>query len=166
MTVAADQYSLCLAEFKTQILTLHSDDTPYFPAVTGRAVGWQVSENENIVLEGSNYFVVLRPGAFTQGGTRILEENQWHVTTILYMRFAEFDGVWPAFRVFRSAFLALKKTARLKNKGIWNQTFIAQGEAGFVLDNKRPAPDNYTDLVAQVFDITIFQKVKVSPFAA
>jgi len=150
-----DQYSVCLADFQTQLKTLAS---PYFPAVTGRAAGWQVSENDLIPLEGGDYFVVTRPGPFKQVRQSDFQENEWHVITVLYMRYVEYDNLWSTFRPFRSDILALPDTSPLRTHGIYNQTFAAQGEPGFVIDTKTR---EYTDLVSQILDTTIYQRVKM-----
>jgi len=154
-----DQFSLCLTAFQTQLRTISS---PYFPAVTGRAAGWQVSENDLTPMEGGDYFIVLRPGTFgnpRRGGQVV--ENEWHITTLLYLRFSEYDNLWSLYRAFRSAVLELPDTIPIRTDGIWEQTFSAQGEPGFVIDTRRPPPDNYTDLVSQTLDCTIRQRVKI-----
>jgi len=152
-----DQFSLCLTAFKTQLQTLSN---PYFPAVTGRAAGWQVSENDLTPMEGGDYFITLRPGVFSNQRQSSFSLNEWHVLATLYMRFSEYDNLWTIYRAFRSAVIQLPETTPIRTNGIWEQTFSAQGEAGFVIDTKRPPPDNYTDLVAQTLDITIKQRVR------
>ena len=149
-----DQFSLCLVDFQAQLRTISN---LFFPAVTGRTGGWQVSENDLTPMEGGDYFVILRPGVFSQKRVSDFCENEWHVLTTAYMRFSEYDNLWPLYRAFRSAILELPDTAPLKAHGIWKQTFVAQGEPGFIVDTKTGA---YTDLVAQTLDVTIYQRVK------
>ena len=150
-----DQFSLCLAAFTTQVRTLAGT---YFPATTGRAAGWQVTENDLAPMEGGDYFVVFRPGQFAQGRKSDFQENEWHIVTSLYMRFSEYESLWSTFRAFRSAFIALPDTSPLRLYGIYEQTFAAQGEPGFIVDT---LTGNYTNLVSQILDTTIRQRVKV-----
>lgn len=149
-----DQFSICLSDFKSQLQSL----TTYFPAVTGRAAGWQVSENDLIVMEGSDYFITLRPGNFDETGTRVTQENEWHVITNIFMRFSEYEGLWTAFRVFRSDILGLTKTNPLTAHGIWFQKFSAQGEPQFLTDKNT---GEYLGLVVQTIDTTIKQRVRI-----
>lgn len=149
-----DQFSACLSAFQTQLQTL----TTFFPAVTGRAAGWQVSENDLIPMEGGDYFVTLRPGLFSQLRRGQVSENEWHVLATLYMRFAEYDNLWTLYRAYRSAILELPDTQPIRVSGIWEQVMTAQGEPGFIVDTKSGA---YLNLVAQTLDVTIKQRVKI-----
>lgn len=149
-----DQYSLCLDALKTQLRTL----TAFFPAVTGMAAGWQVSENDLTPMEGSDHFVVLRPGAFSQTRRSDMLENEWHTLATLYMRYAEYDNLWPLYRAFRAAVLELPDTKPIRTNGIWYQAMAAQGEPGYIVDAKTGA---YLNLVAQTLDVTIKQRVKI-----
>ena len=150
-----DQFSQCLSALTAQVRTLSAT---YFPATTGRATGWQVSENDLAPMEGGDYFVVFRPGSFGQARKSDFQENEWHVIASLYMRFSEYESLWSTFRAFRSSILALPDTSPLRLYGIYDQTFAAQGEPGFIVDTQT---GNYTDLVSQILDITIRQRVKV-----
>lgn len=149
-----DQFSLCLTDLQTQLRTL----TTFFPAVTGRAAGWQVSENDLIPMEGGDYFATLRPGSFSQLRRGQTSENEWHILATLYMRFSEYDNLWSLYRAFRSAVLELPDTQPIRTNGIWDETMVAQGDPGFVVDTKT---GSYTDLVAQTLDVTIRQRVKI-----
>lgn len=150
-----DQFSLCLSAFQTQLRTLSAT---YFPAVTGRAAGWQVSENDLTPMEGGDYFVTLRPGQFSQLRRGQTSENEWHILATLYMRFSEYDNLWTLYRAYRSAILELPDTQPIRTNGIWDEVMVAQGDPGFVVDTKTGA---YTDLVAQTLDVTIRQRVKI-----
>ncbi len=153
----ADQYSLCFAAYRTQLLTL-ADSTTYFPAVTGREAGWQISENDNIIFEGGDYFIVLRPGAFDQarqGGGN--QGNVWTVRTFLFMRYQEYEGLWQTFRAFRNAVLELPDTVPLKTNNIEDQKFRAGEDAGYLRDSN----GNYTNFVTQVIDCAITQRALI-----
>jgi hypothetical protein len=130
----------------------------YFPAITGKLSGWQVSENDTVVTEGSDYFTVLRPGSFENirsGGG--LQNNTWRVRTLLFMRFNEYDTLWSTYRAFRSDIIALPDTSPLINYGIQNQVFSASDEAGYLRD----ADGNYTGFVQQTLECAITQRVIV-----
>ena len=64
-----DHFSVCLADYKAQLQTL-SD--PYFPADTGRAAGWQVSEN----TDGTVGIGPVTDGRFEQPSTYIFERDK------------------------------------------------------------------------------------------
>lgn len=150
-----DHFSECLTDYKAQLQTL---SVPYFPAVTGRAAGWQVSENDLTPMEGGDYFIVLRPGKPVQVRHGVVLENEWHVTTLVFVRFAEYDNLWPRYRPFFSDILNLQDTIPLQTHGIWYQNISAQDEPKFVVDTKT---GNFTDLVMQPLDATIRQRVKI-----
>lgn len=150
-----DQYSLCLSAYTTQIRTLSN---VYFPAITGEAAGWQVSENDTVVKKGSDYFVILRPGTFDNPQlSGALQNNIWRVRTLLFMRFAEYDNIWSSYRAFRSAILNLRETAPLHLYGIQKQEFSAVDEAGYLRDDL----GNYTGFVQQTLECTITQRALV-----
>jgi hypothetical protein len=150
-----DEYTACFNLYKLQLQTLN---TSYFPANTGRAAGWQVSENDTVVMEGGDYFVTLRPGSFIYNPKAGVEDNEWHVLTTLYMRYMEFEGLWDKFRVFRSSILNLPKTAPLKGAGIQGtrQRFLSLGDAGYLVSQ----PDGaYLNFVVQTLDCVVPQRV-------
>lgn len=139
----------------TQLRTLSS---VYFPAVTGKAAGWQVSENDTAVMEGGDYFVILRPSAFDNprsGGQ--LQQNIWHVRTMLFMRFNEYESLWSNYRSFRSDIIALPDTSPLVDYGIQKQEFSASDDAGYLRD----ADGNYAGFVQQTLECQITQRVLV-----
>jgi len=150
-----DQYSLCLSDYITQLRTLAAI---YFPAVTGKAAGWQVSENDTVVKEGGDYFIVLRPGSFETARHGQHQDNIWRVRTLLFMRFNEYDSLWTAYRLFRSDILALPDTAPMTAHGIYNQTFSASDEAGYVRDDA----GNYVGFIQQTLEATIMQRVLIA----
>lgn len=151
-----DAYTLCQNAFHVQLQTL-SDQ--FFPEVTGREAGWQVSENDLMPLEGSDYFVITRPGDFTQVRRGQHNMNDWHITTTIYMRFKTYETLWSLYREFRGAILDLPETAPLKTAGIYGQSFVSRGQPGFVIDTKT---GNTLDMVAQEIDVTINQKILVT----
>ncbi len=154
----ADQFSLCLADYVAQLQTLAST-TSYFPAATGQAAGWQISEDDNVILSGSDYFITYRAGAFDNvrhGGGR--QDNVWHVSTTLYMRFEEYSGLWTDFRAFRAAVLELPDTAPLQEHGIYGQSFVMGEQPGYLLNGQ----GDYMDFVVQKMDCIINQRVLVA----
>jgi hypothetical protein len=147
-----DPFSDIMTDYIAQLKTLAD---PYFPESEGLPAGWQVSEDDTTPMSGGDYFITLRPGPFANPARNAVQENQWHIQTILYMRFAEYKTAWSLFRVFRGAVLALRKTAPLQAHGVYDQTFIAADQAGYLVDGQ----GNYTDIVVQTLDCTIFQKI-------
>lgn len=150
-----DQYALCLAEYKLQLQTLSAT---YFPATTGRAAGWQVSEDDTTPLEGGDYFIVLKPGTFSNVRQGLKQENEWHVTTILYVRYPEYWDAWRRFRLFRSDILSLPDTAPLKKHGMYDQSFASRDEAGYLINDQ----GQYTDFIVQSLDCTIRQRALIA----
>ena len=150
----SDQYDACLTAYKAQLLTLAST---FFPSSTGRAAGWQISENDTTPMEGGDYFITLRPGAFSQERRGEFQDNVWGVTTILYYRYSEYATLWTNYKVFRSAILGLPDTKPLKTVGIRNQVFISNENAGYLLDGQ----GNYTNFVVQSLNCAITQRVLI-----
>ena len=150
-----DQYALCLDAYKTQLRTLAAS---YFPAIDGKAAGWQVSENDTEIYNGGEYFVILKPGTFSNQRQGLNTVNEWHVTSVLYARYFEYDTAWSRFRAFRSDILALPDTAPLTTNGIYGQEFASQEQAGYLVDDQ----GRYTNFVVQTLDCTIRQRVKVA----
>jgi hypothetical protein len=150
-----DQYALCLDAYKTQLRTLAGT---YFPAVDGKAAGWQVTENDTEIYNGSDYFIVLKPGTFSNQRQGLNTVNEWHVTSVLYYRFGEYANAWTQFRVYRSDILALPDTAPLTTNGIYDQIFASQEQAGYLVDDQ----GRYTNFVVQALDCTIRQRVKAT----
>lgn len=150
-----DQYSLCLSAYMTQLRTLSAT---YFPAITGKVAGWQVSEDDTVVREGGDYFVILRPGTFDMPQlSSSLQNNVWRVRTLLFMRYTEYANIWTQYRAFRSAILGLRETSPLTAYGIQKQEFSASDEAGYLRDDS----GNYVGFVQQTLECTITQRVLV-----
>lgn len=145
-----DHFSAILTAYKAQIQTLNDI---YFPEAQGLAAGWQVSEDDTTPMQGGDYFVILRPGAFSTTRRGQFQDNEWHVTTILYYRFSEYATLWQTYRAFRSDILGLPDTAPLKTMAITEQVFSAQENAGYLLDSN----GNYTNFVVQTLDCRINQ---------
>lgn len=152
----SDQFSLCFSEYKLQLQTLASS-TDYFPIETGRELGWQITEDDNIIFSGGDYFIVLRPGTFTQRRNGNYQDNVWGVRTFLFMRYQEYEGLWLKFRAFRAAVLELPDTRPLKKYGMNEQVFNAAEDAGYLRDSN----GNYTNFVTQVIDCAINQRVLI-----
>lgn len=149
----ADQFSLCLAEYKAQLARLNN---PYFPAPpdASQAAGWQISEDDTVWKAGVDYAITLKPGAFAQRSEGNVEFNDWGVITILWMRFTQYSDVWPLFRVYRNAVLNLRSAYPLHNHAIENQVFRAREDPGYLIDRE----GNYTTVVVQVLECTISQR--------
>lgn len=154
----SDEFTNCFNAYKTQLATL-AVSTSYFPAATGRAAGWQITENDNVIFEGGDYFIVLRPGTFQQGRRGGHQENVWGVRTFLFMRFAEYTDLWTTFRAFRAAVLELPDTQPLKTYGVWSQVFTSGEDAGYLRDEN----GNYTNFVTQTLDCAISQRKLITP---
>lgn len=152
-----DQFSLCLGEYITQLKTL-ATSTAFFPAAIGRSAGWQISEDDTIVKDGGDYFIIYRLGQFQQTRSGQFQENVWHINTWLFMRFSEYTGLWSGYRQFRSAVLELPDTQPLKRYGIYSQSFNAGQDAGYQRDEN----GNYTNFVVQQMDCTINQRVLIT----
>ena len=149
-----DQYDACLTAYKAQLLAIAGD---FFPASVGRAEGWQISENDTTPMEGGDYFITLKPGSFTNNRQGDVEDNSWNIITVLYMRYKEYNNLWPLFSAFRSAVIDLPKTSPLKTNGIRGQSFAAREDAGYLVDSQ----GNYTNFVVQALNCTILQRVLV-----
>jgi len=147
----ADQFSLCLAEYKTQLATLND---LYFPAAEGLPAGWQVSEDDTTPLQGADYAIVLKPGTFAQTSQGVNEYNEWGVITVLYMKYPSYSDLWPRFRIYRNSILELRTTHPLKNHGIEDQTFRAREDAGYLINSQ----GDYTQLVVQTLECIIKQR--------
>lgn len=149
-----DQFAVVVADYKLQLATLAN---PYFPASVGRAAGWQVSEDDTTPYEGGDYFITLRPGSFSHPqDTQGFEMNEWHVITVLYFKYVEYKDIWSLFRTFRNAVVSLPETKQLRTHGIYDQTFSASEDAGYLVDSQ----GNYTSFVVQKLDCLIRQKVR------
>lgn len=142
----ADQFTLCLEAYQMQLRSLKK----YFPKAN------QVSTDDNAPQKGGNYFAILRPASFSNNVHSQFEENEWHITTIIYMRYKELKDVWDLFAVYRGDILELRRTNPLKTNGIWRQVFSASDDAGFLTDEN----NNYLGFIAQTLDVTIYQKVR------
>lgn len=147
-----DQFDLCMTAYKTQLLTLAET---YFPAGIDKAAGWQISEVDATPQSGGNYFITLRPGTFSRNRNEDFQMNDWHITTVLYMRYAEQGDIWPVFRTFRSAVIGLPDTAKIRSNGIYDQDFSAREDPGFLLNSQ----GQYTNFVVQSLDCSIKQRV-------
>lgn len=149
-----DQFDVCMTDYKAQLATLAN---PYFPLSDGRPAGWQISEDDTTPYEGGDYFITLRPGSFSHPqSTQEFEMNDWHVTTVLYFKYVEYKDIWSLFRAFRHAVISLPESARLRTHGIYDQSFSASEEAGYLVDSQ----GNYTSFVVQKLDCLIRQKVR------
>lgn len=150
-----DDYALCLESLKTQLLTLGAT---YFPASTGRVVGWQISSDDTVVLEGGDYYIIHRPGTFSQSRQGDLLENEWHVSMTLFVRYDEYETAWAKFTAFRNAILMLPETSPLRDNFIdgSKQVFSGSDEAGYLLDDKGAL----TQFIVQKMDCVIPQRVR------
>ena len=88
-----DFYGECEAGLAALLKTL----TAYFPR------DWQVSDDDTAVMQGAEYVVVYRPGAFPLiRQTDQLSTVSWAVTLDLYIQYTDYKTSWAKFKTFRS----------------------------------------------------------------
>jgi len=64
----------------------------------------QVSDDDSVLSEGADYWIIYRPGAFPVIGnieSRKIMDVDWNVTMDLYVRYKTYKESWGKFRKFR-----------------------------------------------------------------
>ena len=97
-----DFYSEC----ETGLIALLQTKLPtFFPQP------WQVSDDDASIMQGGDYFVVVRPGMFPLvRQTEQLSVVGWTVVTDLYVRYTDYKSAWTKFKAYRSAIFNLLMT--------------------------------------------------------
>lgn len=70
----------------------------------------QVSDDDTVLSEGADYWIIYRPGAFPivdSMETNKIMEMDWNVTVDLYVRYKTYKESWGKFRKFRAAIFFL-----------------------------------------------------------
>jgi hypothetical protein len=66
----------------------------------------QVSDDDSVLSEGADYWIIYRPGAFPIPDnllTQKIMEVDWNVTMDMYVRYKTYKESWGKFRKFRAA---------------------------------------------------------------
>lgn len=150
-----DHYAVCESALVTRLRTL----TSYFPAATGLPAGWQVSDDDTVFSKGGDYFVIYRPGEFPTVQKGLLADVNWHVKTVVYVRYTEYKTSWNKFKALRSDIFNLLNADPTLNRtnGVYNVTISSKDDAGRLLDTQ----GNPMNWIAQLLDVTITQRIKI-----
>jgi len=149
-----DYYALCKTGLIARLRTLVS----YFPASTKHAsTGWQVSDDDAVLSEGGDYFVIVRPGAFPTRKQGRMLEVEWHADAVIYVRYKEQATSWTRFETFRSDIFNLLHADPTLNKtnGVYDVGVSSQQQAGRLIDSQ----GNLMNWIAQTLDVTINQRI-------
>lgn len=151
-----DYYGLCKAALIARLRTL----TTYFPASAKHVTaGWQVSDDDAVLSEGGDYFLIIRPGAFPTRKQGRMLEVEWHADAVLYVRYKEQLTSWTRFETIRSDIFNLLHADPSLNRtnGVYDVGVSSQEKAGRLVD----AQGNLMNWIAQTLDVTINQRINM-----
>jgi hypothetical protein len=108
MTFPLDPYTLVEAGIADRLRSALKAD--YFTNPTTSDVQeWQVTDNDSELHRGANYFIVTRPGAFSQVtgdyNSGEIQTIEWETFLRLYVRYQEKAEQWSLLKPFRAAVL-------------------------------------------------------------
>lgn len=148
-----DYYALVKTGLIARLRTL----TSYFPASAKHSAGWQVSDDDSVLSEGGDYFVIVRPGAFPTRKQGRMVEVEWHADAVIYTRYKEQATSWTRFETFRSDIFNLLHADPTLNKtnGVYDVGVSSQQQAGRLIDSQ----GNLMNWIAQTLDVTINQRI-------
>lgn len=148
-----DFYSECEAGLTTLLKT----QTTYF------AHDWQVSDDDSVIMQGAEYFAVVRPGAFpyTRQTERLSTVN-WTVIMDLYVSYKDYKTSWAKFKAFRSAiFNLLMANPTLGGAaGVVRVDMTSDEQAQYLKFSD--APDARPNFIVQTVKVIIAQYVLVA----
>lgn len=125
---------------------------------------YQVADDDTVLAEGGDYFVVYRPGSFPMTGKSAEEKDvTWGIVFDLYVRYESYKASWKNFRVARSAIINrfVPNPTLGGTPGVWN-VGISSGENAqyFSLEEKAVRPN----FIIQTMRCDVTQRCKFEQF--
>lgn len=124
----------------------------------------QVSDDDSVIAEGADYWVIYRPGAFPIHdeflSQKIMDVN-WNVTMDLYVRYKTYKESWGKFRKFRAAlFFLLHSDQHLGGQyNISRVTFSSNEVAQYFRFSNTPQ-EAKPNFIIQTCNVVIRQRVR------
>lgn len=158
-----DHYAVCETALATLLKTMtNEEDEPYFPPITGREQGWQVTNDDTVLATGSDYYIVYRAGAHIppeRVGSGFVNFEH-HVSAVLFHRFTEYASAWDDWNTFRAAVGDLLDNNRGLGggSGVYDVRVVANEPAGRLTDRD----GSELNFIAQAADIVIYQRARLA----
>lgn len=124
----------------------------------------QVSDDDSVLSEGAEYWIVYRPGAFPINDTllsqKIMDVN-WNVTVDLYVRYKTYKESWGKFRKFRAAlFFLLHQDQHLGGTVNVHRVTLSSNEAAQYFRFANTSEEARPNFIIQTCNIVIRQRVR------
>lgn len=147
-----DYYEQCEAGLIKRIQTL----TDIF------ANPWQVSSNDAVRSKGGDAFFIVMPGAFPMTEKSYDDQIDWHITSELYIRFAEYEASKSQFKIARAKVIYVVKVDDTLGGAlnVMKTAISAPEKPQYYWINKTAAENGANpNFITQVLDVVITQKV-------
>ena len=124
----------------------------------------QVSDDDSVLAEGAEYWIVYRPGAFPIQddllSQKIMDVN-WNVTMDLYVRYKIYKESWGKFRKFRAAiFFLLHSDQHLGGQHNISRVSLSSNEIAQYFRFANTAPEAKPNFLIQTCTVVIRQRVR------
>jgi hypothetical protein len=124
----------------------------------------QVSDDDSVISEGADYWIIYRPGAFPIAdnfNTQKIMEIDWNVTADLYVRYKTYKESWGKFRKFRAAiFFLLHSDQTLGNTPNVHRVTFSSNELAQYFRYANTAAEARPNFIIQTCNIVIRQRVR------
>lgn len=149
-----DFYQQCEDAFATRAQTLST----FF----GKSK--QVSDDDSVLSEGADYWLIYRPGAFPIVDnllTQKIMDVDWNITVDMYVRYKTYKESWGKFRRFRAAlFFLLHSDQHLGGEhGISRVTFSSNEAAQYFRYANSPE-EAKPNFIIQTGNVVVRQRVR------
>lgn len=124
----------------------------------------QVSDDDTVLSEGADYWIVYRPGSFPivdAFSTQKIMEIDWNVVMDLYVRYKTYKESWGKFRKFRAAvFFHLHSDQSLGQTVNVHRVTFSSNEAAQYFRFSEADPSVKPNFIIQTCNVVIRQRVR------
>lgn len=152
MPNTTDYYSLCESALATALRSL----TTYFPH------DWQVSDDDSVLGQGAENFIIYRPGSFpTQPVTMGDVDITWTVQCRLHVKYLNYKTAWTNFKAIRAAIINLIIPDYSLNgtAGVWRISLQSAEDAMYFYFDE-PKPGVRPNFIIQDMSVAITQRCR------
>jgi hypothetical protein len=124
----------------------------------------QVSDDDSVLSEGADYWIIYRPGAFPIAdniNTQKIMEVDWNVTVDLYVRYKTYKESWGKFRKFRGVvFFLLHADQTLGDTPNVHRVTFSSNEIAQYFRYANTPEEAKANFIIQTCNIVIRQRVR------
>ncbi|MBV6394339.1 MAG: hypothetical protein KPEEDBHJ_03593 [Anaerolineales bacterium] len=126
---------------------------------------YQITDNENDMLLGQDYFILFRPGAIPERPVTFQSAEhtylQWRVTVNLFTRYVYKQTQWAQFKRFRALILYILETKQFlpNNANVEKIVSYSAPEDALYWKFKNTSEDADPNMMTQALSIVLTQRI-------